>query len=193
MAGCLVSDIATQADKSTYATFNNKGTSMKRLILLAPAITLVAACSGGGSGDAIRPGQWDMTTEMTSVEAPGAPEALVQQIRAQLASQRTTQSQCITAEMARNPSRNMMGRQNPAGCEFSDTTWAGGTIRVRATCRPPGSPTVQMTLEGTYGAEQINSRINMNMEMPNPTGAGGPIQIRVGGTMNGRRTGDCRR
>ncbi|HVQ08813.1 MAG TPA: DUF3617 domain-containing protein [Allosphingosinicella sp.] len=162
---------------------------MKRLIILAPAIVLVTACGGGG-GDSIRPGQWDMTMEMTSIEAPGAPDAMVQQMRSQLASQRRTQSQCVTAEEARNPSRSMTG-QNPAGCEFSDTTWSGGNIRVRATCRPAGGPQMQMSLEGTYGAEQINSRINMNMEMPNPAG-GAPMQIRVGGTMTGRRTGDCR-
>jgi hypothetical protein len=164
---------------------------MKRLILIAPAITLVAACAGGG-GDTIQHGQWELVTEMTSVEAPGAPEAVVQQMRSALASQRQTQSQCITAEQARNPSRNMMGRQNPAGCEFTDTAWAGGNIRIRANCRPPGSPPVQMTLEGTYTAQQINTRISMNMDMPNPTGAGAPMQLRIQGRMTGRRTGDCR-
>ncbi|HYI48950.1 MAG TPA: DUF3617 domain-containing protein [Allosphingosinicella sp.] len=164
---------------------------MKRLILSVPAIVLVAACSRGGA-DTIQAGQWEMVTAMTSVEAPGMPEAMVAQMRSQMASQRQTQSICITPEQARNPSRNMMGAQNPAGCEFSDTTWAGGNIRVRATCRPPGSPQVQLSLEGTYTAQQINNRLNLTMEMPNPAGAGAPQQIRIQGTVTGRRTGDCR-
>jgi len=164
---------------------------MKRLILATPAIALIAACSGGGA-DTIQHGQWEMVTAMTSIEAPGMPEPMLAQMRSQLASQRQTQSQCITAEQARNPSRNMMGQQNPAGCEFSDTTWAGGNIKIRATCRPPGAPQMQVSVEGTYTAQQINNRINMTMEMPNPTGAGGPMQIRLQGTMTGRRTGDCR-
>jgi len=167
---------------------------MKRLILMAPAIVLVAACSGGGGagGASMQPGQWELVTQMTSVEAPGAPEPMLQQMRSQLASQRQTQSQCITAEQARNPSRNMMGAQNPAGCEFTDTTWAGGRINIRANCRPTGSPPMQMSIEGDYGAQQINSRISVNMEMPNLTGSGAPQQIRMQGTMTGRRTGDCR-
>lgn len=165
---------------------------MKRHIIIAPAVVLLAACGGGGAGDSIQPGQWEMVTEMTSVEAPGAPPALVEQMRASMASQRQTQSQCITAEQARNPSRNMMGSQNPAGCEFSDTTWSGGNIRIRANCRPPGSPPVQMSVEGTYTAQAINNRINVSMEMPNPTGAGAAIQLRLQGRMTGRRTGDCR-
>jgi Protein of unknown function (DUF3617) len=162
---------------------------MKRLIIIAPAIVLIAACSGGA--DTIQHGQWEIVTEMTSVEAPGAPPALLEQMRASMASQRQTQSQCITAEQARNPARNMTG-QNPAGCEFSDTTWAGGNVRIRANCRPPGTPPVQLSIEGTYTAQQINNRINVSMEMPNPTGAGAPMQIRLQGRMTGRRTGDCR-
>jgi hypothetical protein len=168
---------------------------MKRLIIIAPAITLIAACSGGG-GDQIQAGQWEMVTQMTSVEAPGAPEAVVQQMRSQMASQRQTQSVCITPEQARNPSRNMMGGQNPAGCEFTDTTWAGGNVKIRATCRPPGAPPtmrpVEMSIEGTYTAQQINNRITVTTEISNPTGAGAPIRINAGGTMTGRRTGDCR-
>jgi len=167
---------------------------MKRLILFAPAITLLAACGGGGT-NSIQAGQWEMVTEMTSVEVPGAPEAAVQQMRSQMAGQRQTQSVCITAEQARNPSRNMMGAQNPAGCQFTDTTWAGGTVRIRATCRPPGAPPqmrpVEMSIEGTYTAQQINNRISVNTEIPNPAG-GAAMQIRAQGTMTGRRTGDCR-
>ena len=165
---------------------------MKRLVIIAPAIAIAAACSGGGSGS-IQPGQWELVTEMKSVEAPGAPEAVVQQMRSQLASQRQTQSQCITAEQAANPSRNMMGSQNPAGCEFSSTTWAGGNINIRANCRPPGSPSpIEMAIEGTYTAQAINSRINVNVNMQNPAG-GAPMQIRMQGTLSGRRTGDCPR
>ena len=126
---------------------------------------------------------------MTSVEAPGAPEAMVQQMRAQLASQRQTQSICITAEQARNPSRDMLAAQNRGGCEFSDTTWSGGNVKVRATCRqpggPPGGPSIQFSIEGTYNAQQITNRISVNKDIPNPQG-GANMQIRAQGTMTGR-------
>ena len=166
---------------------------MMRMILLVPSIALVAACSGGGA-DTIQPGQWEMVTQMTSVEAPGAPEPVVAQMRSAMANQRQTQSTCITPEQARNPSRNMVGQSNnAAGCEFSDTTFAGGNIRIRANCRPPGAGQMEMSVDGDYTATTMNGRIAVNMQAPGMAGGGGVQQIRMSGTLTGRRTGDCAR
>jgi hypothetical protein len=154
-----------------------------------PSIALIAACSS--RPDTIQPGQWEMVTQMTTVEAPGAPEPVVAQMRAAMANQRQTQSTCITPEQARNPSRNMVGQgNNAAGCEFSDTTFAGGNIRIRANCRPPGAGQMEMSVEGDYTATTMNGRINVNMTAPPGAGV---QQIRMSGTLTGRRTGDCAR
>lgn len=162
---------------------------MMRLIFLAPSIALIAACSGNSSS--IQPGQWEMVTQMTSIEAPGAPEAMVAQMRASLPQQRQTQSTCITPEQARNPSRNMVGQgNNAAGCEFADTTFAGGNIHIRANCHPPGATSMAMSVDGDYTATQMNGRISVNMTTPGMTG-GGTQTIRLSGTLTGRRTGDC--
>ncbi|HVQ08815.1 MAG TPA: DUF3617 domain-containing protein [Allosphingosinicella sp.] len=175
-----------------------KDKTMRMLSIAIPCAVLLsgyASLATQGSSEVapsgIEPGQWELVTEMTSVEVAGAPEEILQQMRASMAEQRQTESQCITPEQARNPSANMMGSGNPAGCEFSDTIWAGGTIRLRATCRPPGSPPVQISVEGTYTARQINNRIHVAMDMPDPNGAETPMHLKLGGRMTGRRTGDC--
>jgi hypothetical protein len=59
---------------------------------------------------------------MTSVEAPGAPEPILRQMRTQIAGHRETRSQCTTPEYARDPARNMLRNQTSAGCQFDDTT-----------------------------------------------------------------------
>jgi len=141
---------------------------------------------------ALSPGQWDLTIEMNSVEAPGAPEAMLQEMRALLANHPRTQSQCITPEQARNPSRRMTG-QNPGGCAFSETNWSGGNIRIRATCRPAEAPQILLSLDGSYTAQRIDSRLDMNMEMPDPSGEDRLLRIRIQGGLTGRRTGDCAR
>lgn len=139
---------------------------------------------------AIQPGQWEIATEMTSVEAVGVPEEVLQQMRAQLASQRQVESRCITPEQARNPAANMMRRQDAAGCQLSEATWAGGVIRIRAICQPPGGVPARMTIEGGYAAQQFDGRIGVSVNMPAEAGTGQRIDLQ--GSLTGRRTGDCR-
>ena len=160
-------------------------------VLLSGYASLATQGSSDAATAAIEPGQWEFVTDITSVEAPGAPEDLLQQMRAEMPSQRQVESQCITPEQARNPSANIMGSPNPMGCEFSDTTWSGSNIHVRATCRPPDGGPVQISIAGTYAARQIDGRIDVTTEVPSPTGAGAPLQVRLGGTLSGRRTGEC--
>jgi Protein of unknown function (DUF3617) len=160
-------------------------------VLLIGYASLATQGSGDAATPALQPGQWEMVTQMTSVEAPGAPEAILRAMRASMAEQRQVQSQCITPEQARNPARNMMVTQTPSRCEFAETVWSGGIIRLRARCRPPGSTPMHVSVDGSYAAQQIDNRIQVTTDLPNPDEAGAPIQIRLQGRMTGRRTGDC--
>jgi hypothetical protein len=162
---------------------------MKRLLLWAPSMALIAACSG--SAVSLQPGQWETTIRMTSVEMPGAPEAMVAQMR-QAASAPQTSSECMTPEEAANPASKMM---NPGGgansCQFTESTFAGGAIRVRGTCSPPGAGRQQMSMEGSYTSTTMEARITAEMQAPPGANPTGPQSVRVSGTMTGRRTGDC--
>jgi hypothetical protein len=171
---------------------------MIRLFLIA----FLSTASGSAAGldlqasarpISIQPGQWEIATEMTSVEAVGVPEEVLQQMRAQLASQRQVRSQCITPEQARNPAANLMRNQNVRGCEYGETTWAGGVIRIHATCQPPGGTPARMTIEGSYAAQQFDGRIGASTTMPAPVEAGAKVRIDLRGRLTGRRTGECRR
>lgn len=171
---------------------------MMRLFVIA----FLSTASGSAAGldlqaparpIAIQPGQWEIATEMTSVEAVGVTEEVLQQMRAQLASQRQVQSRCVTPEQARNPAGNMMGNQNVAGCEYGETTWAGGVIRINATCQPPGGTRVRMTIEGSYATRQFDGRIDVSTAVPTPAEDGTEVRIHLRGRLTGRRTGGCRR
>ena len=157
---------------------------MKRLILLAPVVVLAAACGGGGTGT-IQPGNWETTTRFTSVEMPGMPAEMAKQMQSQLANQANTQTRCITPAEAANPTGGMMGSDNPQGCQFSDQTFAGGTIRVRGTCPGPGGQgQIRMSWEGSYTDTTMQGNITTEV-------TGGPQPMRMSGTINSRRTGDC--
>ena len=85
----------------------------------------------------------------------------------------------------------MMDSQNPAECAFSETLWAGGQIRLRASCRPPEGTPVQVSIDGSFAAERFDAGVAMNMELPGFVEAG-PVQpVRLQGRFTGRRTGNC--
>ena len=164
---------------------------MKRLALLTPAVALIAACSG--SSDSIQPGQWEMTTRMTEIEVPGAPEALANQMRTAMANQAQTESRCITPEEAANPTRGMMNPTGKAeGCTFTDQTFAGGRISLAGSCPAPGGQgTVTTNLTGTYTATTMETQVRAEVQAGANAPPGMPRTVRMSGTMTGRRTGDC--
>jgi hypothetical protein len=156
---------------------------MKRLILIAPAVALAAAC--GSNTGTIQPGNWETTTRFTSVEIPGMPEAMAKQMQSQMANQTNTQTRCITPAEAANPTGGMMGAQNPQGCTFSESTFSGGRINVRGTCPGPGGQgQISMNWEGTYTETTMRGDISTEI-------TGGPQNMRMRGTIESRRTGDC--
>lgn len=155
---------------------------MKKLAILVPVVALIFACS---SNNSLQAGQWEFTTKMTDIEIPGAPPAMAEQMKQAMASQAQTQSRCITPAEAANMGGNLANPSGSAqGCTFSKQTFAGGTIDVAGTCQAPTGGTVATTLTGTYTAQALDARISANV-------TGGPQQMRMTGTMTGRRTGDC--
>lgn len=169
----------------------NREDFMKRLILLAPGVALLAACSG--ASDSIQPGQWELTTRMTEVDVPGAPPEMVNQMRSAMASQAQTQNRCITPEEAANPTAGMMNPTGQAqGCTFTEQTWAGGRISLAGTCPAPGGQgTVRSTISGSYTATTMETQVTAEVQPGANAPPGMPQNVRMRGTMTGRRTGDC--
>ena len=162
---------------------------MKRLVLWAPTLALLAAC--GGSAVSLQPGQWEMTTTMTNFEVPGAPAAMAEQMRAAMAQPRT-QNECITPEQAANPTRGMMTPDGKSeGCTFTDQTFAGGVIRMAGSCPAPGGGSIRTNLNGSYTATTMEAQISAEVDAGASAPQGMPRNIRMSGTMTGRRTGDC--
>lgn len=165
---------------------------MKRSMLWAPSLALLAACSGGGA-DQIQPGMWETTTRMTEIELPGMPPEIAEQMKAQIQNQSQTQSQCITREQAANPAGKMLSQGPDAqGCNFSDSVFEGGRINVRGTCPGPGGQgSATLSWEGRYTETTMEGRVSAEVQAPAGAAGSGPQTIRMAGTLSARRTGDC--
>jgi hypothetical protein len=173
---------------------------MKRSILLAvsvAAITIAAGCSkggGGGNGASQRqPGQWESVTTIKSMDIPGAPPQVLPQVHAQVG-QAETQRECLTAEQTRDPMaqmRRMLSQGNTGNCNFTDQVFAGGTIRIRGTCNPPGGGTAQVSLEGSFTATTLEANLTMNAQGPAGAAMPGVTSMNMTAEVRGRRVGDC--
>jgi hypothetical protein len=161
---------------------------MKRFMLPALPIALLFACSP--SAVSLQPGMWETTVQFTSIDVPGAPPQQLAAMRASMMGHPQTNSSCMTAAEAANPTQRMMNpSSNGNACQFSESTFAGGTIRVHGTCQAAGRGTQQMGMEGTYTATTIQATISS--EITPPPGTPGPQAAHMSGTLSARRTGDC--
>jgi hypothetical protein len=174
---------------------------MKRTILLAvsiAAIAVTAGCGGGGSGGGSgaaqrQPGQWESVTTIKSIDIPGAPPQVLQQVQAQVG-QAQTQRECLTAEQTRDPMaqmRRMLSQGNTGNCNFTDQVFAGGTIRIRGTCNPPGGGSAQVSLEGSFTATTLEANLTMNAQGPAGAAMPGVTSMNMTAEVRGRRIGDC--
>jgi hypothetical protein len=162
---------------------------MKKLLILAPCTALLFACSGGGSGVALQPGQWETTVQFSNIEVPGVPEAQVAPMR-QMMGQPQVRSQCMTAEQAANPGGNMMNPGGASGnCQFTKNSFTGGTIDVQGSCTAPGRGTATMNMTGTYTATTMTAQVSTTVRPP--AGQPGPQEVRMSGSLSARRTGEC--
>ena len=161
-----------------------------RVSAAAIAALLVAACGsqGGnnnaaaGSGPAagqgpqsIQPGQWEMATQMSSIDIPGAPPEVVQQMRAQQGRTNTDRT-CITPEQARNPlaqaSRHDVrpARARIAGGWRTPSPAASSASARAAGSRAAGQGTAELSVEGSFTATTLDASLSVNATGPNMSG-----------------------
>lgn len=135
----------------------------------------------------LTPGQWELTTLFTDVEAPpglGEPGA---QIRSQLTQTSDTVTRCLTPEMAANPDARLFLPENfETVCTIGDTGMTEDAVSLNATCnfdyfRGPA----QHRFEGSYDANSANVRLSF--EITGGEWAG----IEIVGRYIARQIGEC--
>jgi hypothetical protein len=162
----------------------------------AATAALVAAALGIGKGAAtdqaataavaLQPGQWEMVTQIRSLEIPGAPAEVQARVRRQV-SQAQTKQDCITPEEARDPlpqMRRMVTQSGGPSCQFTDQVFGGGVIRIGATCPGPGGQGSQrMSMVGSFTATTMQMTIALDTQ--------GAAAMSMTAGLRGRRIGDC--
>lgn len=166
--------------------------------LSAAALLAAAGCSGGGSQPAntsreevaaqqaqvrINPGEWELATVITGVEAPEIPREMMQAMQGR----RRAVRHCVTPEQASDPSAfgRSLQRQS-GGCQVQGFTMRGGQLEGQTLCAAGTPREVRSQMSGRYGPDSFDYQTRVTTPAPI---AGGVMNVSV--QVQGRRVGDC--
>lgn len=137
------------------------------------------AAAGGGSPAAMQPGEWEITTQVTGVDAPGVSGATPQGAIAP-----RTQRACLTqSDLAQPGGIATGGVSNASGCRAEGNS-ENGSIRSTLRCEGPGGAKVEVTTTGSSTATSLDLSVETRV---NAQGTAMSTRARI----TGRRLGDC--
>lgn len=150
-----------------------------------------ASKAAGGAEVQFQPGQWSTTTEIVSMDMPGAPAGVKD---AMLSAAKTagskTMGYCLTPEQAKKPSSAMFTGPQQIGCTYNRFSMAGGRIDMAMSCKPPQASgmTVAMTMTGPMTPASYELATDQKITSPQlPSGT-----MTMKAKTIGKRVGDCK-
>jgi hypothetical protein len=174
---------------------------MKLPAALLAALAAAACNSQGNEGGrtaasiAMRPGLWEMTKRVVSVEAPTAPPEIQSTLQAAVSAPPVVERSCLSPAEAVDPGTAIRDRvisdQTSYTCSTGESLFAGGRIRMTLTCRSTsGAPDLRQAMVGSFTAETLQAAVSGESATP-ATEMMQSIPVRVESTLTGRRVGDC--
>jgi hypothetical protein len=200
--------LAFGAARGKFATHNSRGAIMKNLVFTAALpVILLAGCGKSevdlknasvedvvkatANAQALNPGQWSMTAKVVSVDMPGLPgqaKAMQDKMSQALIGRETVSENCVTPELAKNPSAEMFAGGAGSDCKFDKYAMVDGKMDARLVCKVPGGGEMKMSMAGPFKGD--NFALDTAMEMGGPAAGGKVMTIKT--QMTGKRTGECK-
>lgn len=170
---------------------------MRKFLILGVAALAVTACSKNADSDGdgkvsgqeaaaqmkIEPGQWEIKVTTSEIDMPGAPPAVKAQVEQQMA-KGVTISTCLKPEDVEKPGGNFFGADTNSNCTFDKFDRSGSKMSTEMTCKFSGM-TIHTTSDGEFTSDSY--KLNTTQKADTPMGT-----RTSKGTVEGRRTGDCK-
>lgn len=138
-------------------------------ILLATSVAL-ASCGAAVDSDKRKPGKWQSTVTLESIELSGVPAGSEEQMEKMKESVKRsiersgTRPRCVTAEQAANEDVSQVMTKVMGGqCEFTKEEVGDGKIDVVGTCKMSGQE-MDVTMVGTLAQEKIEITTTLTSE-----------------------------
>lgn len=126
----------------------------------------------------IQPGQWEIRSQVTSVDMPGAPPQVLQMMK-----KPQVMRHCVTPEQAARGPQDML-KDKASDCRFIRYALKGGTLDSVMQCSSRERGTMTVTSKGRYAPGSYDVASSMVMSGPR----GGMKMTTVG---QGKRIGPC--
>ncbi|WP_448664887.1 DUF3617 domain-containing protein [Sphingomonas sp. CJ20] len=180
---------------------------MKHLTFVLPAIAMLAACNSqptvkaenasvadvaAATKDAVKlePGKWETSMQVLSVEGPGLPPQMAEQMKSAKMQKVET---CLTKEQADQPPQDMFGAAK--NCTYEKFEMGGGKLEGMLVCKDmPGMPKANMraTMSGNFASTSYDLTSESTMTMPAmPGGPAGGGTVTTKTKIAGKRIGTC--
>jgi hypothetical protein len=169
---------------------------MTTRFLIAASLLALAACGSksdgnstkasggglfGGGPVTLQAGEWEMSREVVSVNAPNMPPEML----ARMKQPKATSRSCMTEEEAKGPKAESFGALTNSGCKTDGFVWSGGRIHSKVTCEGvKGAGKLAMEMDGSY------TPVSIDITAKTATEAGG-VQMNQEMRITGRRIGEC--
>ena len=134
------------------------------------------------SGMNPRPGRWQATLKIDSMEMAGMPAAAKQAMNKSLGSAQNYFT-CLTPEQANQPNAEFF-QKTAKNCKYDRFAMADGKIDAAMTCDAGGSAT-KMTMLGSYSGDVYDLKVTSQGEMQK----GMPMTMAM--SITSRRVGEC--
>jgi hypothetical protein len=140
------------------------------------------AAKVAASGMTPKPGRWQASLKLESMDMPGMPAGAHEAMSKSLGTTQTYFT-CLTPEQASKPDASFF-QKSAAGCTYDHFTMAGGKIDAQMNCQPGRGPT-RMAMTGTYGEDLYDIKIRGSGEMAKG------MTMNIALAVTSRRVGDC--
>jgi hypothetical protein len=162
---------------------------MKALSILGVA-ALALACGSASGNDrpeaseaSLKPGEWELKTEVVSIAADGMPSEIVERMKTQDVG---ASSICITpGETGERIAERFAGNSSPI-CKNEGFVWSRGRMRGKRTCTAAGGAWTSATMDGSFGPRTMDVRMTSEAR-------GGDKWLKMERRTTGRRVGECTR
>lgn len=144
--------------------------------------------AAGGAESFVRPGKWQTSISIDSMDAPGMPPQAAATMKAMSAHAHVSEN-CVTPEQAKKPTPEMFSGGS-ANCRYDHFVMSGGKIDMvmRCTGTGPGAKVGQvMSMTGAYDPDSYH--MAMTSQTDTGTSEIGPMTMKM--HLDAKRLGEC--
>lgn len=159
-----------------------------------PSVDLTNATMAEVAAEAVkvqqqRPGQWEITSQLVSLNVEGVPEdSPMHEMLKQQIGQANTDSQCLSEEDAKKAMVPQDVDPNNS-CRFAHFRMKDGQIDAEMTCAAPDGPgTLAMTQKGSYSPDSYDVTSTLTRAGGTTPGENSTMTMNI----NAKRTGECK-